>query len=118
MLPPSTKRGKIMCAVTGTPPSLVCVVGDLLPGAEFSMPDGERWMVLGLPKTADSVMVVNIGNGEYNPYGRRADELKGIVTPFYKEVCLGHDHKGRLYASTRLNDWYDYSEPAPAPVPS
>jgi len=106
-----------MCAATGKPPAFVCTVGELKVGQEFHTPDGETWMVIstyGIPSLTTDVMVVNLGNarGGYNRYGRNGDELKGQISLYHGDVKLGHDHKGRLYASTYLNNWYD---PTPTP---
>lgn len=115
-----------MCVRTGKVPAFECCVGDLKPGQEYHDPNGERWMVLDLPKVCpisgpNSVMVVNIGNagGGYNPYGRQNDEYKGSVRQVYEDVKLGRDEKGRLYASTALNEWNLYPEDlAQAPADS
>ncbi len=116
-----------MCARTNTPPALVCTLGDLKPGQQFHDPNGETWMVLAPMTPQDyrvqfeesgtqvrDTMVVNIGNGPTNPFGMKADELKGLVTPMYASTRLGHDHAGRLYSSTKLNDWYYTPDPVPA----
>ena len=100
-----------MCQRTNTPPVCECQLGDLKPGVEFHTPDGEVWMVTDSPTTNDEgVTVVNLGNarGGYNQHGRNGDELKGRVTPFRANIRLGRDHRGLLYASTALNDWYFY----------
>lgn len=105
-----------MCVATGTPPTFVCTVGDLKAGQTYHDPNGETWMVVDIKRSqltgfdSTDVMVVNLGNaqGGYNPYGRNGDEYAGKVVAVYGDVKLGHDHKGRLYASTFLNDWYDY----------
>lgn len=105
-----------MCAVTGKPPVFECCLGDVAIGTEFHTPDGETWLVTSIPApdTID-VVVVNIGNarGSYNRFGRNGDELKGRVTPMRADIKLGRDHKGMLYASTSLNDWYLYSDDLP-----
>lgn len=100
-----------MCQRTGTPPALVCTVGDLLPGAEYHDPNGETWMVLNLPRTAEDTIVVNTGNrrgGNPNTFGNALnnDELKGLVTAVRSNLRLGYDRDGRFYASTFLNGWY------------
>ncbi len=108
-----------MCARSQTPPPFICTVGELTPGQWFHDPNGETWMVLGdQPRTNDSTMVINTGNGngKLNPFGMSNDELKGKITPMYNSIRLGTDRDGRLYASTYLNDWYDYYTPEDEPV--
>lgn len=111
-----------MCAVTGKPPAQVCTLGDLARGAWFHDPNGETWQVIDLPLATglypDSVMVVNIGNGAGNRFGNAMtnDELRGIVTPMYRDLKLGYDHAGRLYSSTFLNGWYCDPDPVPDAV--
>lgn len=96
-----------MCATTRTAPTLICTVGDLKPGNTYHDPNGQTWMLTNLPApqnvSPDSVMVVNVSWGSWRSMG--------TVTPVYADVKLGQDERGRLYASTYLNDWYD---PAPA----
>lgn len=110
-----------MCVATGRPPALECTLAEVPAGTEFHTPDGERWMVLSLPRTAEGdPLVANLGNapeGGYNPYGRQGSELRGRVTPMRGDVKLGRDHRGRLYASTALNDWYLYESDLPLPYP-
>lgn len=109
-----------MCEVTNTPPALACQVGDLKPGQQFHDPNGETWMVLGMPDGLDNydaeedTLVVNLGNGPGNRFGNALtnNEFKGRVTPVRNNLKLGYDHKGTLYTSTYLNGWYD---PTPAP---
>lgn len=99
-----------MCVATGKPPTLVCTLGDLQPGTEFHTPDGETWMVTSLAKDDDDTIVINLGNarGGYNAFGKNGDEIKGRVTPMRADTKLGYDHKGRFYASSKLNGWqYD-----------
>src|SRR5947209_15490088 len=81
-----------MCIRTNTPPALVCTIGDLLPGTVYDLPNGDTFMVLDLPRSADSRTVVNLRTGR--------------ITPVYSSTKLGFDQRGRLYASTFLNGWY------------
>ena len=88
-----------MCVRTNTPPALAGTIGDLPPGTEYHLPNGDRFMVLALPPCADySATVVNLRTGR--------------ITPVYSATKLGYDEKGRLYTSTYLNDWY-YDAPEP-----
>ncbi|HYT89470.1 MAG TPA: hypothetical protein VEL76_12260 [Gemmataceae bacterium] len=81
-----------MCIATNRPPTLVCTIGDLFAGASYHDPDGDTFVVTDRARDADSTTVVNLRTGR--------------VTPVYSDVKLGRDEKGRLYASTYLNDWY------------
>lgn len=107
-----------MCERTGTVPALECTIADLKRGDEYHDPNGERWMVLcpayGLTMGQD-ILVVNLGNGPGNRFGNalKNDEFKGISTVVRGDVKLGRDARGRLYASTALNDWYLPEDPAP-----
>lgn len=70
----------------------VCTVGDLLPGQRYRDPDGEEYLI-----TDGTYPVVNLRTGEV------ASTLDWIGTGFRKDIKLGTDRAGRLYASRYLN---------------
>lgn len=80
-----------MCVDNGGNKVEVCKVGDLKPGQRFRDPDGNEFLI------ADGFLIVNVATGAV------VSTLDWVGNGYRKDVRLGTDRQGRLYASRFLN---------------
>lgn len=71
---------------------VVCQVGDLKPGQQYRMPEGET-------------RIMTDGDAGMDGYSLTVCLETGKVHNTNNSIKLGTDRRGRLYASRSLNDW-------------
>lgn len=86
--------------------ALECTVGDLVGGDKFRDPDGNTYLI------ADDHLIVNIETGAIFS---TLDWVESANT-YRKDIKLGRDSQGRLYAARKLNGWKHGTNPM-SPVP-